>query len=577
MDIADRAAQPLEASVPSLANRKSFERGLKYSFLGFAIGLGALQAWAARHTMTSDGICYLDMADACLRHDWKMAVNGLRSPFYSLLLALTLRIMKISPDKEFAATHLANYGIWLAALASFEFFWRQLINNHAARRSKYSSNGGASLPAWLWWPLGYTLFTWSSLKLITVALVFPDQCVAAWVYLACGFLLQIRMGRAGWLTFIFLGAVLGFGYLTKSSMFPLAFVFLAVSLFAAGDFRKVALRMMVATAAFLSLGIPFIVALSQAKGRPTFGDSASLNYAWHVDGVPSVHWQGGLPPCAGSPKHPTRKIFTLPSIYEFANPVGGTYPPWFDPSYWNEGLVPCFHLKNQIRVLMRNARIYLELILKGGLLIAVLILLFRRPARWSWVEDVLENWFLLIPAVAAMAMYAPVHVEMRYVGPFVVVFWAGFLSGIRLPETSSSEKISACLTAIPIAALLVITSISTHLYFQKGVNRAAGRHQEIAEWLYRMGFRAGDTVAFVGFGREAHWARLARVRIVAELPPEDAGIFWSAPPSVKTQVIDAFSKTGVKAIIAEKVPASLLPSGWHRIDDTDDFAYILRR
>ena len=37
--------------------------------------LGLLQAWAGRHSMQSDGISYLDMGDAIVRGDWRMATS----------------------------------------------------------------------------------------------------------------------------------------------------------------------------------------------------------------------------------------------------------------------------------------------------------------------------------------------------------------------------------------------------------------------------------------------------------------------------------------------------------------------
>ena len=31
--------------------------------------------------------------------------------------------------------------------------------------------------------------------------------------------------------------------------------------------------------------------------------------------------------------HPVRKLFDAPPIYEFATPLKGTSPVWYDPSY----------------------------------------------------------------------------------------------------------------------------------------------------------------------------------------------------------------------------------------------------
>jgi 4-amino-4-deoxy-L-arabinose transferase-like glycosyltransferase len=434
------------------------------------------------------------------------------------------------------------------------------------------------LPRGFYLALVYTVFIWSALRLISVALVTPDMCVAAFVYLACGLLLRVRMRQSSWTAFLFLGLALGLGYLAKAPMLPLALVFLATTLFAAPRLPKAVPRVLAATAALSVVSAPWIVALSLVQGRPTFGASARLNYAWQIDGTAMVHWQGDSPPGLGTPTHPERKIFSEPAVYEFSTPIQGTYPPWFDPTYWNEGLTPRFEMRNQLKILGRSARIYCELFLKGGLgAIALILFAAVGPAqrrRWSrWFG---QAWFLLVPALAGMAMYAPVHVEMRYVGAFIVVYWATILTGIRLPDSPRPVRFARALMAIPIVSLLAITLIFNARYLREDVRRVSKVNWSVAQWLSGTGIRPGDRTALMGFGREAYWARLAGVRIVAEMPAENSDRFWSADFALRSQVIGAFARTGAQVIIAEKVPPSAPLAGWSRIDKTDYYAYRLQ-
>ena len=226
-----------------------------------AILLGAAQAWSTRHQMQPDGISYLDMGDAYLRGDWRMAINAYWSPLYSWLLGLSLRVLRPAPFWEFSVVHLVNFVIYLLALASFRFFWRDWI------RSRQESPVAG--PPWAWSALGYMLFLWISLNLISLNLVNPDMCVAALVFLAAGILVRIRASSAGWPEFAFLGIILGFGYLAKAAMFPLALVFLATSAFAGGGARQAVPRALLATVAFFLIAGPFVVALSRSKGRFT--------------------------------------------------------------------------------------------------------------------------------------------------------------------------------------------------------------------------------------------------------------------------------------------------------------------
>ncbi|MDQ3258363.1 MAG: hypothetical protein M3R15_31510, partial [Acidobacteriota bacterium] len=310
-------------SAPAQLATDSRARRLQAVFWLVAIVLGLLHAWHGRYVMGSDGISYLDMGDAYLRGDWQMAVNGYWSPLYSWLLGLALLLIKPSSYWEFPVAHLVNFLIYLAALGCFTFFLGEVMRDQQQQqqREREAQSGRMTLPAWAWVVRGYTLFLWSALEMIALQSVTPDMCVAACVYVAAGLIVRIRRGASGWMTYVWLGMVLGIGYLAKAAMFPLAFVFLAVSLLASvwatgGVWRGAVGRMAVAVAVFVLVGGPFLVALSMAKGRVTFGDSGRLNYAWYVTNVGYRHWQGE-PAGSGEAKHTTRKVMAEPAVYEF--------------------------------------------------------------------------------------------------------------------------------------------------------------------------------------------------------------------------------------------------------------------
>src|SRR6266542_1198976 len=138
-------------------------------------------------------------------------------------------------------------------------------------------------------------------------------------------------------------------------MLPLAPMFILVGLFFAGGLRKAWMRSAPALLGLVLVAGPFIVALSAARHRLTFGDAGKLNYLWHVNRLPIFHWQGDTR--YGTPRHPTRKIFEHPAVYEFGSPLNATYPPWYDPSYWYEGATPRFELSQQMPALLAHARV----------------------------------------------------------------------------------------------------------------------------------------------------------------------------------------------------------------------------
>ena len=63
-----------------------------------------------------------------------------------------------------------------------------------------------------------------------------------------------------------------------------------------------------------------------------------------------------------------------------------------------------------------------------------------------------------------------------------------------------------------------------------------------------------------------YWARLARVRIVAEVFDKDTGdrsrTYWHAPPEAQQRVLDAFRRAGARMVVADRVPEGPLPDGW---------------
>jgi len=325
---------------------------LRIIFWLLAILLGTIQAWANRFSLSSeDLISYLDIADAYLAGEWHLAINGNWSPLYSWLLGLTIYVFNPSPYWELPVVKLTNFLIYLFALISFEFFLGELLLDYK-KRFLGAHNKYFSIPEWTLEVLGYSLFLWSALNLTGVYCDTPDMCTAALVYLASGIVLRVHTRSASWFNFIMLGVVLGFGYLSKAAMFPLAFFFLLVGTLSVGNIQQALTRLLVALLTFTLISAPFIVALSTTKGRLTYSDTGKLSYVWYVNPssrvIPNNHWQGG-PPGFGQPKHPTRKILNNPPVFEFITPIGGTYPPWTDPSYWYEGLTIRFSLNKQIQ------------------------------------------------------------------------------------------------------------------------------------------------------------------------------------------------------------------------------------
>ena len=210
------------------------------------------------------GVSYLDMGDAFFRGDWATAINGLWSPLYSLPLGLALRILKPSASFEFPLVHLVNYAIYLCALMAFDFFLKELIRVRRERALSRIDEHTVALPEWAWQLLGYALFVWSSLGLITLGATAPDMLVSVFVYLALAQVLRISRGAQSRWSFFILGLILGIGYLAKAPMLPLSVVFLLVGIFWVGVLRSAAPRVMVMVLGLVLAAGPFIFGVQRS-------------------------------------------------------------------------------------------------------------------------------------------------------------------------------------------------------------------------------------------------------------------------------------------------------------------------
>jgi hypothetical protein len=99
---------------------------------------------------------------------------------------------------------------------------------------------------------------------------------------------------------------------------------------------------------------------------------------------------------------------------------------------------------------------------------------------------------------------------------------------------------------------------------------------QVGQSLNRAGVRSGEDVAIIGDSSDGcRWARMARVRIVAQVLREDVAGFWRLDPRVQSEVYDAFARAGAKAVVAEKTTPSGGFADWQRLGNTDYFVHFL--
>lgn len=557
--------------------KNNAQRAVELVCWSFFIGLVAIDAWSGRQFTQSDGISYLDMSDAFLKHNWHLLINPLWSPLYPFLIGVATWIARPSGHWELPLVHLVNLVILLGAFASFEFLLRQVISvlgierGHLVEDSLAPSN-------WRWRLLGYSIFAWSIFVVISIREVSPDLCVAIFVFLDAGLLLRLRSGARRLPTCLLLGLALGLGYFAKAILFPMAFVFMALAFFAIGAWKNAVRPIALTLIIFSAIAAPLFIANSKMVGRPSYSESGNLNYAWHVNGKPSLRFYPSTPP--SNLEHPTPSLHSRPTVYDFAQPFITTYPPYYNPEYWNAGIKPTFSPLEQLRAIRSNLAAFLEapfipmwILIAGGLLLSFAG--SNVPGRFSLL---IKSWPIIVPGILATCLFLCVWIEPRYIAPFLVLVLLGLLP-IALAGKPQQPSTPSSIAVIAVAA---IAMLSTSLFV---LHRAAypalgdfgGAHYKAAEMLNRDGVQPGEAVGLIGDNSDGMiLARLARVRIVAQIPPDETSDFWRlTDPREKAGVYDAFQKTGAVAVVtAEILPASGF-ADWQRVGDSKYYLHFL--
>ena len=543
---------------------------------GVLCAIALAQAWLFRHEISPDGVAYLDLSDAVVSGQLQELINGYWSPLYPLLIGLLRLLLSPTPlgapQWEFAVVHLANLLAFLAALAAFEWFLRVLRESAGAWGIRAFESAWSLTAA-------YALFGIGMLDMISLKGPVPDLLLAATIFGAFASALRLTRDR-GARTAVTLGVMLALGALTKSILFPLGVVILATVGWA---LRRDWSMLSLATGAFVLLTLPFVVALSISLGRPSTGETGALNYAWYVNGRQPPNT--GVMPALASPRDP------LPLDGLAVMPEArGTNPLWYDPARWHRDVRPQLSMSQQWPRLVHSGRYY-AYVLAPFVLILVAVSV---ASRWADLRLAWERaYVVLVPCLAGFAAYSLVYTTSRYIAPFLVagcvVFAAAFPRdgslGVRRLLLAMPVTLIALLAISPLrgriwlaAALAIViatwlltgrarTPHERRRVFATGVHIAAaipGVLLGVAatrarptdphpEWTtarrLMTGIPQGSRIAVMGNPENAGWARLARYRIVAVIPPERVDAFKRLGDADRGRIVQTFQRAGAVQLV----------------------------
>jgi len=276
-------------------------------------------------------------------------------------------------------------------------------------------------------------------------------------------------------------------------------------------------------------------------------------------------------------------LSAIPDAFAYAHPIGGTYPLWFDPTYWHDGIEPRFSVAQQLRMLALStltcAWISFNLFLGLAVTTAILVLYLVSPSLSESLSNARSSWDLALLGASGVGLYSLVVIEPRYVGALFCLLWLAALTGVRFHPSQTSRRLMKGVVLGMALATCLITGWQTERAF-RGID-IGDKHiatpicWRLAEILRSRGIQAGDEVAVIATwlvpDQEASYiARLARVRIVAEARPPG---FWTADARSRCRFTGELANLGVRAMLAYKPPRADL--GWERLGETDYYLSML--
>ncbi|HVG26452.1 MAG TPA: hypothetical protein VM865_02510 [Acidobacteriaceae bacterium] len=590
-------------------NPRSLRRWL-YALLILILPVAWLSGQYDRYIIDGDAVAYMDIADLLHAHRWAGAVNGYWHPLYPSLLAGAQVVFHTTRWNELGAYYVVNYlifGLQIVAMllfvAALERLRRRMVGGEhdSGEHASLLSREALGL-------LGVTLVVIAAQRELSMGKIRPDALLQGLMLLAFAMLLQ-ALATESLVYAPLMGLFFGLAYLTKSFAFLVALLSIgAMMVFQAWLQRRKLPRVVIggalACVVFAVVAGPYMAALSKQKGRFDFGDSGALNYAWYSGGVEKMHLEPWMTKSFGPATvklvHPERQLLAQPGVYSYRAEPYGTYPDWFDTTFFNERIVPKTNWPVLVRRDARNVVLVVRYLFdhpEAWVLLIVLLLGGARVRFGQWRQE--GFWLPMMLLGGAMwVVYGVVNIEQRYVTlaylvmviPVFAMLWVRDAdAGGDVKERGLRPRTAATGAVVLLALLAAGESLRMALEERRQETSMPhpwydGQMFGAAAGLQAMGVRPGDEIACMGAMaclNQNYWARLAGVRILTEIYNPNPHLFeqWAGLPN-REQVLGVVRNEGAKVLVAQFDPGAVSAGpgageGWVRLGETQLYALPL--
>jgi hypothetical protein len=558
------------------------------------------------YQIDGDAVSYMDIGDLMRSHQWAGVVNGYWHPLYPAMLSLSHILFHATRYTELHAYYMVNFGIFLLEMLAIVAFTDALVKFREARDTSTATDGATHflLGRYGLRYIGVGLLLIATQRELSMGKVRPDGLLQALLLFALAALL--RHFATNHLRYAALmGFALGLAYLTKS----FAFLFTLLCIAALVVFRliwqrhapaRIAAAALLAIVCFSIVAGPYIAALSRQKGHFDFGDSGTLNYAWYVGGTEKMHLQQDQTALFGSAevhlKHPEKVLLQSPVILSYRQLPYGTYPDWFDTTFWNDSIKTHINVRGEVHTVLRELVLTARYLLnhpEGWLLLLVFLLMGARFGL-SWRPS--ANAFWLAPVllgIAIFCIYGLVNIEERYVTVGFFAILLPLFAALRPSSASASAGTRSTASALVLLLALLAAGESARTVAELRRHLSVARSPAgwydptifgVAHGLNDLGVGPGDTVACIGTLAcvyDPYWARLAGVRVLTEIYEPDPVLYpvLASMPN-RDHAIEVVRQQGDKVLVGYFSPGlmtgtSPVSAGWRQLGQTPLYALPL--
>lgn len=263
-----------------------------------------------------------------------------------------------------------------------------------------------------------------------------------------------------------------------------------------------------------------------------------------------------------------------PQVLAFQEAPPGTYIPTYEPSRWYAGLVPHLQLRQELQNLRVGWTTLAEMLEAEYDLILGFVLLLLFVGFATGLKSVLAWWFLWFPAACGIIMFWLVHVEDRFIPPFLLLGFVGLYTGVLIASSRRPSLIVKILMA-----LLLVQGGKASAVLLKGFLSSPGSTTKdaakIVDDLAKNGVPRGAKVGVIGILPGAYWIWMGQYSFVAEVPVSGASKFLGAEPRGRQRVYSCFAKSGALAVFFNAEAPELLDPGWQKVGSENLYVRVL--